>query len=84
MIPRLYRATDPRNFEAWQEGLASLANVAPMMIIWGELDPYVPARYARRFPTETVHVLPSIGHWFPAEAPDAVADLLRSFLAAID
>jgi pimeloyl-ACP methyl ester carboxylesterase len=84
MIPRLYRAADPEKFAAWQDGLQALAGTVPMMIIWGELDPYVPPRYARRFGSDTVHVLPGVGHWFPAEAPDKVAELLRHFLGAPD
>lgn len=80
MIPKLYRATDPANFGAWQDGLRSLAARVPMMSIWGALDPYIPVRNAGRFGATKVHVLEGVGHWFPAEAPDEVADLVREFL----
>jgi pimeloyl-ACP methyl ester carboxylesterase len=80
MIPKLYRAADPENFAALQDGLEALARTVPMMIVWGELDPFIPACFARRFGSDTVHVLPGVGHWFPAEAPDEVAGLLRQFL----
>lgn len=84
MILKLYRRTDPANFADWQDDLVSLARAVPMMVIWGELDPFVPARFAWRLGTDNVHVLPGVGHWFQAESPDAVAILVGDFLDSLE
>ncbi|MDB5898109.1 MAG: Alpha-beta hydrolase [Ramlibacter sp.] len=80
MVLRWYRATDPRNFAGWEERLLELAARVPTLVLWGEHDPYIPARYAERFGTTNVELFAGIGHWLPAEAPKEVADRLLRFL----
>lgn len=82
MVLRWYRATDPRNFAGWDERLLQLTARVPTLVLWGEHDPYIPARYAERFGTRNVERFASVGHWLPAEAPAAVADRLLRFLHA--
>jgi len=81
MILRLYRATDPGHFAAWQPGLKSLLAEKPTLILWGEKDPFVPVDYAERFEGAKVVRFPDCGHWFPAEEPGDVARLLHEFFA---
>jgi pimeloyl-ACP methyl ester carboxylesterase len=80
MMLRWYRATDPRNFVLWEEGLLQLTARVPTLVLWGEHDPYIPARYAERFGTTNVERFAGVGHWLPAEAPKVVADRLLRFL----
>jgi pimeloyl-ACP methyl ester carboxylesterase len=84
-VLKLYRATaDPSSAGV---GLAPLIapRYVPSLVIWGEHDAYVPAKYAYRqrdaFPAAEVHVLPGSGHWPFADAPDTVERLLLEFLA---
>jgi pimeloyl-ACP methyl ester carboxylesterase len=80
MVLRWYRATDPRNFAGWDEKLLQLTAQVPTLVLWGEHDPYIPARYAERFGTANVERFTGAGHWLPAEAPKEVADRLLRFL----
>lgn len=82
-ILRLYRATDPENFADWQEGLSELIAQTPLLVLWGERDPFVHPRYAGRFGAQRVHVFPDSGHWFPAEVPEATADRMAEFFGGL-
>lgn len=72
----------------------SLAEVAPApdervavptVVLWGDQEPLFPLAWSDRldefFSAVTLRVLPGIGHFTPLEAPDAVADAVRGFLA---
>jgi pimeloyl-ACP methyl ester carboxylesterase len=81
----LYRATaDPSSAGVGLSPLIVPRNV-PSLVIWGEHDAYIPAKYASRqrdaFPCAEIHVLPESGHWPFADAPDTVERLLLEFLA---
>jgi pimeloyl-ACP methyl ester carboxylesterase len=57
----------------------------PTAIVWGEADPILPASWADRLGEYFsrligVHMLPGIGHFVPFEAPDALAEAIRSVL----
>jgi pimeloyl-ACP methyl ester carboxylesterase len=81
MILTLYRAADPALFAPWEEGLPALLAQKPTLVLWGERDPYIPARFAARFGAAEVVHLPDVGHWPPVEAPAEVAALMLRFLA---
>ena len=57
----------------------------PALIVWGMKDPAFKrrhlARWESRLPDATVLRLPEAGHWPHEEAPDQVADAIRTFLA---
>lgn len=60
--------------------------VQPAVVLWGEVDPILPAAWADRLEETFVHlhylrVLPGIGHFVPFEAPDAVVAAIRTVLA---
>ena len=82
MILRLYRAADPAAFAPWQEKLPALVAQKPTLVLWGDRDPYIPARFAERFGAAAVVHLPDVGHWPPVEAPAEVAAQMLRHLAA--
>ena len=82
-ILRLYRSAPPDVLERQGEELPSLH--APTLVVWGERDPYIPARFADDYaralggPAEVVR-LPDAGHWPWLDRPDLVARV-SDFLA---
>ncbi len=73
-ILRLYR-TSPS--EALARAGAELHRLqAPALVVWGMLDPYIPARfaaeYARALPSAELLELPDAGHWWWLDRPDAI------------
>ena len=84
-VLKLYRATDdPGNAAAGFAELMAPRDI-PALVIWGEHDAYLPARFAARqrdaFPSAEVHVLPASGHWPFVDAANTVERLLLEFLA---
>jgi pimeloyl-ACP methyl ester carboxylesterase len=80
MVLRLYRAADPRNFAQWERGLLDLTGQKPTLVLWGDVDPYIPSRFAERFGAAEVVHLPQTGHWPPVEAPEKTAGHIMRFL----
>ena len=80
-VLRLYRASDPANFSAWEEKFLALTAAKPTLVIWGDRDPYIASRYAERFGASEVVHLAEVGHWAPVEAPAACADAIGRFFA---
>lgn len=58
----------------------------PILILWGEDDPYYPVSLAERLnesiPASTLALLPGCGHYLPEEAPDTIAPLIMEYLRA--
>lgn len=79
MMLRWYRAANPRNFAGWEEKLKSILSNKHSLVLWGEHDPYIAGKYADRFGVKTVERFRDIGHWLPAEAPEAVAARMLRF-----
>jgi pimeloyl-ACP methyl ester carboxylesterase len=83
-ILALYRSAPPEALAAAGRGLDRLT--CPALVVWGDRDPYVPARFADGYaaalggPAEVVH-LPDAGHWPWLDRPDVV-DTVAGFLAA--
>lgn len=80
MILTLYRASDPPRFADWERKMIALADSIPVQVLWGEHDPYIPARFADRFGTADITHLPGCGHWVPAEDPEIVAEKLKEMV----
>ena len=61
-----------------------LANAIPMLVIWGNRDPIVPARHAenvrRLVPTARIEVFPGAGHWPHLDEPDRFIQVLTDFI----
>lgn len=79
-ILRLYRSSPPERLAAAGERLAALD--VPSLVVWGQRDPYIPARfgdaYADVLGAELIE-LPDAGHWAWLDRPDVV-DRVVEFL----
>jgi len=82
MILRFYRATDPEDFQGWEEELQAVLQRVPASVLWGDEDPYIPARFADQFGAQQVHHVPEGGHWLMLERPQWVAATLAELFAA--
>jgi pimeloyl-ACP methyl ester carboxylesterase len=82
-ILRLYRTSPEDVLAAAGARLGSLD--CPALVVWGDRDPYIPARFADDYaaalggPTEVLH-LPDAGHWPWLDRPDVVGRVTK-FLA---
>jgi pimeloyl-ACP methyl ester carboxylesterase len=83
----LYRATDDPGAAATEFAALMAPRDIPALVIWGEDDAYLPAKFAARqrdaFPSAEVNVLPASGHWPYVDAADTVERLLVEFLGSI-
>jgi 2-hydroxymuconate-semialdehyde hydrolase len=81
-LPRALQALDGRGLEGSAPTLAALE--APVLVVWGEDDPFLPAALAERLgealPGSMVALLPGCGHLVMEDAPDTVAGLVHQFL----
>lgn len=73
-ILRLYRSAPPATLEAAGERLSTVT--AKTLVLWGEQDPYIPARFADEFaavlPNAELRLLHDAGHWPWIDRPDTV------------
>ena len=83
-VLRLYRNT--RDMKGAAEKLAGQLRGldVPVLVVWGDGDPYLPARFAdvqrEVFPQAEVHHLDALGHWPFVESPERVAQVVVPFL----
>lgn len=58
----------------------------PVLILWGEDDPFVPATAGERvndaMPSSTLGLLPGCGHFLVEEAADTIAPMISEYLRA--
>jgi pimeloyl-ACP methyl ester carboxylesterase len=82
-ILRLYRSSPSDVLTAAGARLQTLT--MPSLVVWGQADPYIPARFARAFaqalPDAELLELPDAGHWPWFDRPD-VLDRVADFLGA--
>jgi pimeloyl-ACP methyl ester carboxylesterase len=80
-VLRLHRSADEQTLRAAGAHLERLT--MPTLVLWGERDPWFPARFAdaygRRLPNARVSRLPDCGHWPWLEQP-RVADQIAEFV----
>jgi haloalkane dehalogenase len=72
MVLRWYRAMDPETLVGWDTRLLAVTAQTPKRVLWGDLDPFIPASTADRFGGEVTH-LTDCGHWPMLEEPERVA-----------
>ena len=81
-ILRLYRSAGPAVLAAAGGDLGRIT--APALVLWGERDPYLPARFApelaERLPSAVCEVLSDAGHWPWIDDP-AVIGRVEAFLS---
>ncbi|MGA2454936.1 MAG: alpha/beta hydrolase [Solirubrobacteraceae bacterium] len=82
-ILRLYRSSPPDVLAAAGARLGALE--MPALVVWGERDPYIPARFGREYAQALPHAelleLPDAGHWPWLDRPDVI-DRVVEFLSA--
>ncbi len=78
-VLRQYRAIDPKQFAVWQPKLLELTKRIPMIVLWGDQDPFIPSRFADTFGAREVHHYPNNGHWIAVEAPEEIAAKIAAF-----
>jgi pimeloyl-ACP methyl ester carboxylesterase len=82
-ILRLYRSSPSDVLAAAGARLATLT--MPALVLWGQADPYIPARFARAYAQALPHAelleLPDAGHWPWFDRPDVV-ERVADFLGA--
>jgi len=81
-VLQLYRNTPESRLGALAASIDTAS--APVLVLWGERDLYLPVGYAHRqletFPDAEVVVLPDCGHWPQAEQPALVEQHITGFL----
>jgi pimeloyl-ACP methyl ester carboxylesterase len=73
-ILRLYRSSPPSVLAAAGEHLRALE--VPSLVVWGERDPYIPARFAHEYASTLgarLELLADAGHWWWLDEPAAIA-----------
>lgn len=75
-----YRAMTPSVFAGWDTRMIAATSRLPRRVVWGDLDPYIPVRFADRFGAEVQHV-PDAGHWVMTEEPELSAAAIASVVA---
>jgi pimeloyl-ACP methyl ester carboxylesterase len=80
-ILSLYRSSPPEKLARAGERLGAIS--CPSLVVWGERDPYLPARfadaYAQALGNAKIVRLPDAGHWPWIDRPDVV-ETVTSFL----
>lgn len=81
-ILRLYRSSPPDVLARAGEQLGALA--MPALVLWGEQDPYIPARFGRDYAAALgaaeLASFPDAGHWGWLDRPDMI-DRVAAFLS---
>jgi pimeloyl-ACP methyl ester carboxylesterase len=81
-ILALYRHADPDRLALAGSDLGRLT--CPSLVLWGERDPYLPAKFAAAFaavlPDSSLELIPGAGHWPWIDEP-AVIDRVLGFVA---
>jgi len=73
---------------AWSAASLASHRVAAVVLLADPQDALVPVdtgrRLARALPDARLQLVPGAGHHLPTRAPDAVADAIAAFLAAVE
>ncbi|HEV3319883.1 MAG TPA: alpha/beta hydrolase [Solirubrobacteraceae bacterium] len=83
-ILRLYRSGSSDVLAAAGARLRTLS--MPALVVWGQADPYIPARFGRAYaaalPSAELLELPDAGHWPWFDRPDVIARVADFLTAA--
>jgi pimeloyl-ACP methyl ester carboxylesterase len=81
MVLRFYREHDPAKLHGWHERLLKATERTPKQVLWGELDPYIPAKLADQFGVAPRRYA-DCGHWVMIDRPDESAKLIADLVAS--
>jgi haloalkane dehalogenase len=79
-VLKLYRAVRRPSFAGWEERYHAAANNIPVLVLWGQGDPYIPEAFAETFAARRVVKIAGAGHWLPVVEPERVAQEFREFV----
>lgn len=82
-ILKLYRTVRESAFDQWEARYRQAAEKSPVLVLWGEDDPYIPAGFAESFCARQVVRFPGAGHWLPVVEPARVSQELLSFVRSV-
>lgn len=82
-VLRLYRAVRQPSFVGWEDRYQVAARAVPVLVLWGEADPYVPDSMVETFHARKIVRFPGAGHWLPAVEPNGFSKELSSFLSGV-
>jgi haloalkane dehalogenase len=87
VILELYRSGNSDEIKIYAEELSLIK--APVTIVWGEKDPYVPVEFAQKLkndhiPHAKVFTIPDASHFIQLEVPDLVKTYLKHHLDSED
>jgi len=71
----------PGFFKEFGAMRARILAAAPVRVLWGDEDPFIPVRFARSFGADQVTILPNAGHWVALTDPDALAREVEAIAA---
>ncbi len=81
---RVVAGIDGRGLAERDDELGAIA--FPVLILWGEDDPFLPPAVAERLndamPSSTLGLLPGCGHFLPEEAPETIGPMIAEYLRA--
>lgn len=77
---RMYRERDSKDFADWEDKFIALTDKKPVIVLWGDKDPFITPSYAERFGKAEVHHFEDYSHWLPLEAPSHYANVLLPWL----
>src|SRR5262249_10158318 len=82
-ILRMYRERNSRDFVGWEDRWLDFAKRKPVIVLWGDKDPFITPVFADRFGGAPVYHFQEYSHWLALEAPDRYADALKAWLQLI-
>ena len=85
-LVRSLRGLNPLRVLAWRRRMSRLD--LPVLILWGEGDPYFPAsvpeRLHRDLPASRLEYVPDGGHFLMLQRPRETAEGIRRFVEALE
>jgi len=82
MILRMYRALPEKVWQDWNVRLLEATSKVPMLILWGQNDPYLPNWLPEMYGAKKIRRYKDSGHWVPLEEKEEFVKELRSFFSA--
>ena len=73
------RLEPPDQRASYDAGIAGATTAIHKQVVWGDLDPFLPAKLADRFGGEVQHVT-DCGHWVMLEDPERSATAIASLV----